>query len=154
MPAGKFQRSPAPTSSMKLRPCLSTAVIRGAAGEHVGPLGLLVPVQLADPTGLQPHVDAGHLRGDRQLAHRHLARPAAGAKAVARGGEGELEVGNGAGVGIRRGEQVGVLALQGNVTRPQDRRAPGSPNWLSVSVRYCLFSFVTDLDTHVGVLVS
>ncbi len=94
-----------------------------AAGEHVRPLGLLVPVQLADAPGLQAHVDPGELGGDRQLAHRHLARPAARDEAVARGGEGELEVGDRAGVGIGGGQQVRILALQGHVVRPQNRRA-------------------------------
>src|SRR5215218_1672502 len=81
------------------------------SGEHEGPLGLLVPVQLADPPGLQAHVHPGHLCSDGQLAHRHLARPAAREQAVPGGGEGKLEVGDRPGVGVGRGQQVGVLAL-------------------------------------------
>ena len=118
-----------------------------AAGEHVAPFGLLVPVHLADTSGLEAHVHGGHFGGDRQLTHCYLTRPAARAYSVPGGRVGEFQVGNGAGIGFRRGEQVWVLAFHGNVTRPQDRCAPGSPNRLPASVSYRLFF---GLDTHVG----
>ncbi len=89
----------------------------GTPGEHVCPFGLLVPVHLTDTTGFQAHVDPGKFRGDRQLAHRHLARPATRDEAVARGGEGELEVRDRAVVGIGGGQQVGVLALGSRAPR-------------------------------------
>jgi len=47
------------------------------AVEDVGPLGLLVPVQLADDAAVEAHVDAGQLDAGGQLAHRRLAGPAA-----------------------------------------------------------------------------
>lgn len=49
----------------------------GAAAQHSGPLGGLVPMQLAHAAGIQAHVDAGDGRGDRQLPLGHLTRPAA-----------------------------------------------------------------------------
>src|SRR4051794_18224800 len=45
-----------------------------AAGQHVAPLGLLVPVHLAHAAGLEAHVDAGEVLGDRQFTHGDLAR--------------------------------------------------------------------------------
>jgi hypothetical protein len=44
----------------------------GTAGEHVGPLALLVPVQLADAAGLETHVDAGRRLGDRRSCDRRV----------------------------------------------------------------------------------
>ena len=49
---------------------------RGAV-EHVGPFGGLVPMQLAHAAGIEPHVDAGDVLGNAELAHRHLPGPAA-----------------------------------------------------------------------------
>ena len=118
MPAGKYHRSPVATSSMNVRPSASTAVMRALPGDHVRPLGFLVPVHLADPARLQAHVDAGELGRDRQLAHRHLARPASAEQAVVRGVERVLEVRDRARVGLRRDEDVGVLALERQVARP------------------------------------
>ncbi len=106
----------------EVRPILVDGGDTAAAGEHVGPLRLLVPVQLTDAAGLEAHVDPGKLGGDGQLPIRHLARPAAGEDTIAGGGEGELEIRNGAVVGLRRGQQVGVLPLQRDVVRSQDGR--------------------------------
>ena len=44
---------------------------------HDRPLGCLMPVQLTDSTGGQPHVDPGYLRRNCKVIHRDLARPAA-----------------------------------------------------------------------------
>ena len=44
---------------------------------HMGPFGREVPVQLPDPTGGQPHIDAGNGFGDGEVRLRHLSRPAA-----------------------------------------------------------------------------
>jgi hypothetical protein len=68
--------------------------------DHVGPLGLFVPVHLADAARFQPHVHAGQRGGDGQLASCHLAGPPAAEKAVPSCGEGELEVRDGAGVRV------------------------------------------------------
>jgi hypothetical protein len=43
--------------------------------EHVGPLGLLVPVHLARAAGVEAHVDAGHVLGDRELAVTSRVQP-------------------------------------------------------------------------------
>ena len=119
IPAGKFQRSPSPTSSTKLRPCCVDGGDARAAGEHVGPLGLLVPVHLADAARLEAHVDPGELGGDRQLAHRDLARPAAGQQPVVRGGEGELEVRDRAGVGGGGASRSGFSRSSGTLRGPR-----------------------------------
>ena len=69
--------------------------------DHVCPFGGNMPVQLADTSGLETHVHAGHFGGDRQLTHCYFTRPAARGYSVPGGGVGEFEVGNGAGVGFR-----------------------------------------------------
>ncbi len=49
-----------------------------AAVDHIGPFGGVgVPVQLAHSPGLERHVDAGELVGDRELGDRRLLRRAA-----------------------------------------------------------------------------
>jgi hypothetical protein len=70
-------------------------------GDHVGPLGLLVPVHLADSAGLEAHVDPRELGRHGELARCHLAGPAAGEHAVARLRVRELQVGDRACVGVR-----------------------------------------------------
>jgi hypothetical protein len=98
-----------------------------ASGEHVGPLGLLVPVHLADASRLQAHVDPGQLRRDRQLARGHLASPPLRQKTIVGCGKGELEIGT-VPESVPRGPKlVGVLALQRHVARPQSRRT--LPSW-------------------------
>ena len=52
-----------------------------------GPFGGNMPVQLAHGARGQPHVDAGHRLGNREVAHRDLARPACGGMAVVDGRE-------------------------------------------------------------------
>ncbi len=89
----------------------------GAAVEHVGPLAFLVPVQLAHSARLEAHVHASQRLRDRQLPLRDLARPAAVLQPVVRVGEGELEVGKGAVVGLWRHEYVRVLAVAHGVAR-------------------------------------
>jgi len=56
-------------------------------GEHVGPFGLLVPMHLADAAGIESHIHAGELGCNRQLTHRHLARPGAGQETIVRRSE-------------------------------------------------------------------
>jgi hypothetical protein len=57
--------------------------------EHDRPFGLLVPVQLPDAAGFEPHVDASHFGRDRQFALRYFPRPAAVLEVVVRVGKGE-----------------------------------------------------------------
>ncbi len=87
------------------------------AVEHVGPLGFLVPMHLADGAGVEAHVDAGHVGRHRQLAHGDLARPAAALQTHVRVGEREAQVRQDAGVGLRRNEEVGVLRIDGDIAR-------------------------------------
>jgi hypothetical protein len=47
----------------------------GAAGDHVRPFGLLVPVHLANSAWFEAHVHAGELGRGPELAAGDLARP-------------------------------------------------------------------------------
>jgi len=49
----------------------------GGAVKHVRPLRRLVPMQLANAAGVEPHIHAGHRLGHAELARRHLTGPAA-----------------------------------------------------------------------------
>ncbi len=80
------------------------------AGEHVGPFGGLVPMQLTNAAGIEPHVHAGNVFGDAEFARRDLPGPAGGFEAHVRVFEGEAEVRQRAVVGRRRRQHVGVLA--------------------------------------------
>ena len=117
MPGGKYHRSPTPTSSTKLRPCGSIAVMRARAVEHVGPLGGLVPMQLAHAAGIEPHVDAGDVLGNAELAHRHLPGPAARLQTHMGVVEREAQIRQRAVVGGRRREDVRVLAGTDRILR-------------------------------------
>src|SRR6266516_2694315 len=63
----------------------------------------------------QTHIDACQGGGDGQLARRHLSRPASRQESIVRQGERELQVGDRARVGAGRGEDIGILPVQGNV---------------------------------------
>ena len=85
-----------------------------AAVEDVGPFVGAVPVHFAVGVGGQAHVDAGHLRRDRQVVVVLLPRPArvlADAGAVRREAEGPFGVGDGAVVGARARGRVAVYAV-------------------------------------------
>jgi len=96
------------------------------AGEHVGLFGLLVPMQLSDTAGFETHIHAGELGGNRQLAHGHLPRPAAGQDAIARRCEGELEVGDGARIGFGDASRSGFSRSSGTLRGPR-MVAPNAP---------------------------
>ena len=121
--AGKYQRSPTPTSSTKLRPCgVDRRDARGAV-KHVGPFGLLVPMQLAHAAGVQPHVHAGDVLGDAKLARGDLAGPAAARLPHMRIGKGEAQIGHRPGIRRRRIDHIGVLPLANHVTGMRVRAA-------------------------------
>jgi hypothetical protein len=80
-------------------------------------------VRLADAARLEAHVHSRQLGRHRQLAGGHLARPATGEDAVVRGGEGELQVRDRAGVGLGGEKGVRVLPLDRDVPRPRAARA-------------------------------
>ena len=90
--------------------------------EHEGPLGRLVPVQLADPAGLEPHVDQGEVRGGGYLADRRLPRPAAFPHLDVAVGEGPSQGRQRAAVRRRRPEPVRALGLTSGVPRAEERR--------------------------------
>src|SRR5215207_7025041 len=74
-PRREDHRSPTPTSAMKLRPLLIDRSEAGRFRRVRTPTRPRGASEVPDRSGLQVHVDAGHLRCDRQLAHGHLARP-------------------------------------------------------------------------------
>jgi hypothetical protein len=115
-------------------------------GDHVGPLGLSVPVQLADRAGLEPHVDGGDLGGDGQLADRRLPGPAAFAQASVAVGEGPPEVGQRTVVGRRGRNQIRRLGLASGVRRSKDRRALPVVDWLGRSRDFGNFGVGTSFD--------
>ena len=90
-----------------------------AAGRHIGPLGAHMPVQFADAAGDQTHLHASHLLRQREVAHRHLASPAARLDAFVRHGKGILERRLAARIGLRRVHRIRLLRLQAGVLRPQ-----------------------------------
>ncbi len=92
---------------------------------HVGPLGELVPVHLADAAGGQPHVDAGDGVRDRKFGLRHLARPAAVLNAPWRVVECRPRQRHAADVGWRRGKRRWKLAADGSVLRTRSTTLRG-----------------------------
>ena len=87
--------------------------------EHEGPLGRLVPVQLADAAGLEPHVDQGEVGGRGYLADRRLPRPAAFPHLDVAVGEGPSQGRQRATVCRRRPEPVWTLRLTSWVSRTE-----------------------------------
>src|ERR1700761_2059041 len=89
-------------------------VNRGDAGgaiQHIGPLGLLVPMQFADTAGVQPHFDPSQSRGDAELALRHLPCPAAVGLARMRIRERKTKVRQRALIRRWRIEHVGIFSV-------------------------------------------
>src|SRR5215211_3549567 len=91
--------------------------------EHESPLGLLVPVHLAHPARRKAHIHTREGRRDRQLTRRYLPRPATLLQSVVGIGKGELQVGDLAGIGLRRGQHVRVLPVPRQVARTGIGRA-------------------------------
>jgi hypothetical protein len=120
--------------------------------EDIGPFGFLVPMQFANDTGIEAHVDASHRLRDRQFPHRHLAGPSAVFKAVVRHPEGEFQVWYRAAVRLGRNKYVGVLLVEQNVPRTRIRRAECSANGLfGLSCCHELFLFAgEDGGTRAG----
>ena len=133
IPDGKYHSSPTLTSSTKLPPCASIAVMR-AAVKHVGPLGGLVPMQFAHAAGVQPHVHPGDVSGYSELALGHLTGPSAGFEPDMRVREREAQVRQRAVIGRRRHEQVGVLAIPLEVARAGIGAPLTRSNWLRQAI--------------------
>ena len=83
----------------------------GVANEHQRPFVRLVPVQLADGARIEPHIDAGHLGRDRELADGGLPGPSAGLQAVVAEVERPFEVRQAAAIGEHAGIDVRVFGL-------------------------------------------
>src|SRR5262249_15356985 len=102
-----------------------------------GPLGRLMPVQLADPAGLEPHVDQGEVRGRGYLADRRLPRPAAFPHLDVAVGEGPSEGRQRAAVRRRWPDPVRTLGLASGVPRADDRGPPVVTDRLGRVVARC-----------------
>ncbi len=89
---------------------------RGAV-EHVGPIRLLVPMQFPHAAGVEPHVHAGDAFGNAELSFGDLSRPAAAFLTDVRIRVGKAEVRQGAMIGGRRVDHVGILLLAQQVAR-------------------------------------
>src|SRR6202048_238465 len=93
---------------------IAILVNRGDAGadvKHVGPFGLLLPMQFADTAGVQPHLDACQSRGDAELALSDLPRPAAVGLACMRIRKRKTQVRQRPLVRRRRIEHVGIFSV-------------------------------------------
>src|SRR5579864_5148595 len=99
---------------------LSIRVNRGdsrASIKHEGPLRSRMPVQFANTPGGEPHVNPGYRFRDRQLTHRHLARPSSRVKALVRERERILKHRHRSRVGDGRHDGTRVLRIKGRVRR-------------------------------------
>src|SRR3984957_14604722 len=83
----------------------------GGAVKHVGPFGLLVPMQFADTASVQPHLDARQSRGDAELALSDLPRPAAVSLFCMRIRKRKTQVRQRALIRRRRIEHVGIFSV-------------------------------------------
>ena len=108
MPPAKYQRSPTPTSSTKLRPRGSIAVMRAVPEEHVGPFRLLVPVKLADAARVQPHVHARDCFRNAKPRAVTCRSPAAARLPNMGIGEGKPEIRQSSRIGCRRIEEIRI----------------------------------------------
>jgi hypothetical protein len=102
----------------------------GGTIKHVRPLGGLVPMQLAHPAGIEPHVHAGDVLGDAELAFSDLAGPATRLQPHMRIGEREPQVGQRAVVRRRRHQQIGVLPVAREVAGTAISAALARPHGL------------------------
>jgi hypothetical protein len=122
LPSSNTSKNSQPSGSSPWIECGISVLVDGgdpgAAVQHVGPFGRLVPVQLAHAAGVQAHVDAGNVLGDSELALRHLAGPAAAFQSHVGLGKRKLQVRHRAVIGGRRHIDVRVLQLERNVARP------------------------------------
>ena len=87
------------------------------AVEHDGPLGLLVPMQLADAVLGEPHVHAGDVFRDCEVGLRDFARPTAVLVTLVRVVERCPELGHAIDVGGRRILERWELARQRRILR-------------------------------------
>src|SRR3981189_1666145 len=89
----------------------------GAAVKHVGPFGLLVPMQFAKAAGVQAHIHAGNVLGNAEFSHGDLTRPATGSLPHMSVREREAQIRKHALIGGWRNEQVRILPVSGEVAR-------------------------------------
>src|SRR3981189_1348090 len=85
--------------------------------EHVGPFGLLVPMQFAHAARVQSHLPAGDRFRNTKSPYRHLTGPAAARLLHMRISKRETEIRRRAGIRGGRIEHVRVLMLADCVAR-------------------------------------
>lgn len=87
------------------------------AFEHVGPFGLLVPMEFTNDAFLEAHVDTSKLLGSTELTNGGFTGPAAFFNADVRVCKGPAHVGNGAMVSGWRSHKIWILAFSVPVAR-------------------------------------
>jgi hypothetical protein len=91
-------------------------------------------MQFANPAGIQAHVHAGDVLGNRKFPHRNLAGPAAGLQPHMGVGERKPQIGQGTVIGGGWNEQIGVLAVAPEVARTRVGAAVSGPPGLRYRV--------------------
>jgi hypothetical protein len=89
----------------------------GRSIEHVGPFRLLVPVQFAYPSRVQPHIHAGDVLRNTELPGGPLAGPAAARLPHMSVREGKPQIGQRPGIGCGRVNHVRILTFAGRAAR-------------------------------------
>ncbi|MNM98328.1 hypothetical protein D3C81_1108570 [compost metagenome] len=89
----------------------------GMTEQHIRPLCLLMPMQLANTAGCQAHINARKRGCDRQLAHRDFPGPSSLIQLHMGIGEGEPQIRNKPGIGNRRNQHIRILLVSHNISR-------------------------------------
>ncbi|MNC25674.1 hypothetical protein D3C75_737710 [compost metagenome] len=82
-----------------------------ASKQHIGPFGLLMPVQLPHAAWSQAHINCRECGGNGQFSNRYLSGPAAVIELHMGVGEREFQIGNESIVRNRWNEHIRVLPV-------------------------------------------
>src|SRR3979490_3567605 len=99
----------------------------GAAVQHKGPFGLLVPMQFANAAGVQAHIHAGNVLGNTEFSHGDLTGPAAGCQPHMSVRERKTQVRKRTAIGGGWNEQIGILPISLEITRTMIGTAVSRP---------------------------
>src|SRR6195256_6133781 len=89
----------------------------GAAVQHKGPFGSLVPMHFSNAASIQAHVHASEALGKTEFSHGSLTGPAAGCQPHMRVRERKAQIRKRTAIGGGWNEQIGILPVTGEVTR-------------------------------------
>src|SRR5438445_981436 len=116
MPEGKFQRSPTPTSSTKLRPSWSTALMRATPSSMMAHSASLCQWSSRMPPGFRRMLTPAIDFETGQFSDRHLPRPAARLEPHVSHSERKFQVRDSATVRNWGHENVGIQPIQCHVS--------------------------------------